>query len=37
MSLKIYFLYSNLDFFVENLGAVNNEQDGRFQRDIQLI
>jgi hypothetical protein len=32
MSLKISFLYSYLDFFPENLGSVNDEQDKCFHR-----
>jgi hypothetical protein len=33
MSLKVHFLYSQLDFFPENLGAVSDEngETGHFQ------
>ena len=34
MSLKVLFLDSHLDYFPENLGAVNEEQGERFQQDI---
>jgi hypothetical protein len=34
MSLKVHFLDSHLDFFPENLGAVNNEHGERFHQDI---
>ena len=35
MSYKLHFLYSHLDFFPENLGAVSDEQGERFHQDIQ--
>ncbi|UYV63053.1 hypothetical protein LAZ67_2002987 [Cordylochernes scorpioides] len=34
MSLKIHFLHSHLDFFPDNLGAVNGEHGERFHQDI---
>ncbi|GBM23562.1 hypothetical protein AVEN_46244-1, partial [Araneus ventricosus] len=34
MSLKVNFLVSHLDYFLENLGAVRKEQGERFQQDI---
>ena len=34
MSLKVHFLHSHLDFFLENLGAVSNEHGERFYQDI---
>ncbi|GBN00722.1 hypothetical protein AVEN_238296-1 [Araneus ventricosus] len=34
MSLKVHFLDSHLDYFLENLGAVNEEQGERFHKDI---
>ena len=37
MSLKVHFLYSQLDFFPENIGAVSDEQGERFHPDIQEI
>ena len=37
MSLKMHFLHSHLDFFPENLGAVNDEQGERFHQDIQAM
>ena len=37
MSLKIHFLDSHLDFFPENLGAVNDEQGQQFHQDIQAM
>jgi len=33
MSLKIHFLQSNLDFFLENCGAVSDEHGERFHQD----
>ena len=35
ISLKIHFLYSHLDFFPANLGAVSDEQGELFHKDIQ--
>ena len=37
MSLKIHFLYSYLDFFPANLGAISDEQGKRFHQDIQAM
>jgi len=34
MSLKIHFLYSYLDIFPENCGAVSDEHGERFYQDI---
>ncbi|UYV70241.1 hypothetical protein LAZ67_7002262 [Cordylochernes scorpioides] len=34
MSLKIHFLHSYLDFFLDNLGAVSDEHGERFHQDI---
>ena len=34
MSLKIHFLFSHLDYFPQNLGAVSEEQGERFHQDI---
>ena len=37
MSLKIHFLDSQLDFFPDNLGAVNDEHGKRFHQDISAL
>ena len=37
MSIKIHFLFSHLDRFPENLGAVSDEQEERFQQDIKVV
>ena len=37
MSIKIHFLFSHLDRFPENLGAVSDEQGERFRQDINVI
>ena len=37
MLLKLGFLHSHLEFFPENLGAVNDQQDERFHQDIQAM
>ncbi|GBM32560.1 hypothetical protein AVEN_187113-1 [Araneus ventricosus] len=37
MSLKIHFLYSDLEFFPENLGSVSDEHGERFHQDISNI
>ena len=37
MSIKIHFLFSHLDRFPENLGAVSDEQGKRFQQDIKVV
>ncbi|GFV21849.1 uncharacterized protein TNCV_4525361 [Trichonephila clavipes] len=34
MSVKVHFLYSHLDYFPENFGAVSEEQVERFYQDI---
>jgi len=34
MSLKIHFLHSHLDFFLENCGAVSDEHGERFDQHI---
>ncbi|UYV72791.1 hypothetical protein LAZ67_10000742 [Cordylochernes scorpioides] len=34
ISLKLHFLYSNLELFLDNLGAVINEHGERFHKDI---
>jgi hypothetical protein len=37
MSLKINFLYSHLDFFPENCGAVSDEHGESFHQEISLM
>jgi hypothetical protein len=37
MSLKIHGLYSHLDFFPLNLGAVSNKHGERFHQDISTM
>ena len=37
MSLKIHFLHSHSDFFPENFGAISDEQDERFHKDIKTM
>jgi hypothetical protein len=37
VSLKVHFLDSHLNFFPENLGAVNNEHGERFSQDISTV
>jgi hypothetical protein len=34
MSLKVHFLFSHLNLFLKNLGAVSEEQGERFDQDI---
>ena len=34
MSLKVHFLDSHLDYFLENCSGVTNEHDERFHKDI---
>ena len=34
MSIKLYHLFSHLDYFSENLGDVSEEQGERFHQDI---
>lgn len=36
MSLKVHFLYSQLDRFSENLGDVSDKQVKRFHQDIKI-
>ncbi|GBM90375.1 hypothetical protein AVEN_175918-1 [Araneus ventricosus] len=37
MSLKVHFLHSHIDCFLENLGAYSEEQDERFHQDVRDI
>ena len=37
MSVKIHFLHSHLDFFLDNLGDVSDEHGERFHQDISVI
>ena len=37
MSVKVHFLYSHLDYFPENLGAISEEQGERFHQDIKVM
>ena len=37
MSIKVHFLFSHLDRFPENLGAVSDEQGERFHQDIKVM
>ena len=37
MSLKMHFLYSHLEFFPENLGAISDEQGKKFHQDTQAM
>jgi len=37
MSLKVHFLDSPLDFFLDNLGAVSDEHGERFHQDISAM
>ena len=37
MSIKVHFLFSHLDEFPENLGAVSDEQGERFHQDIKVM
>ena len=34
MSIKVYFLFSQLEKFPENIGSVNDEQGERFHQDM---
>ena len=34
MSIKVYFLHSYLDRFLENLGVLSEEQEERFHQDV---
>ena len=37
MSIKIHFLFSHLDRFLENLGTVRDDQGERFHQDIKVV
>lgn len=37
MSVKLHFLYSHLDKFPENQGAVSDEQGERFHQDLKTM
>ena len=37
MSIKVHFLYSNLDKFPNDCGDVSNEQGERFHQDIKIM
>ena len=37
MSIKVHFLHSHLDHFLENLGNVSDEQGERFHQDIKTM
>ena len=37
MSLKLHFLHSHLEFFPDNLGAVNDKHSERFYQDIAVV
>ena len=37
MTIKMHFLFSNLDFFPENLGAESDEQGERFHQEMSEI
>jgi hypothetical protein len=37
MSLKVHFLFSHLNLFLKNLGAVSEEQGERFDQDIKQM
>jgi len=37
MSLKVHFLHSHLDYFLENLGSVSEEQGERFHQDVKTM
>jgi hypothetical protein len=37
MSLKVHFLFSHLNLFLTNLGAVSEEQGERFDQDIKQM
>ncbi|KAI6647174.1 hypothetical protein LOD99_8827 [Oopsacas minuta] len=37
MSVKVHFLHSHIDYFLENLGAVSEEQGERFHQDIETM
>ena len=37
MSVKVHFLHSHLEYFLENLGALSEEQGERFHQDIKIM
>ena len=37
MSIKVHFLFSHLDKFLENLGSVSDEQEERFHQDLMTV
>ena len=37
MSIKLHYLFSQLDYFPENLGDVSEEQVERFHQDIRAM
>ena len=37
MSIKMHFLFSHLDKFPDNLGAVSDKQGGRFHQDLMAV
>ena len=37
MSIKVHFLFSHLDKFPDNLGAVSDEQGERFHQDLMAV
>ena len=37
MSIKLHYLFSQLDYFPENLGDVSKEQGERFHQDIKMM
>ena len=37
MSIKLHFLYSHLDFFSPNMGAISDEHGERFHQDIKTM
>ena len=37
MSLKLHFLHSQLEFFPDNLGDMNDEHGERFYQDIAVV
>jgi len=34
MSIKMHYLFSHIDWFLENLGSMRDEQGERFHQDI---
>ena len=37
LSIKVHFLFSHLDKFPDNLGAVSDEQEERFDQDLMAV